>query len=393
MDASDRRRRAAEEAAEWWVRLQSDVSRAEREQYVDWLRESSLHVAEMLRIVQVHGALAQFERWGGIPTGETREPESKIVSLSPEDRSVPRPGNPHKHTVRRSLLVLAIAASLLIVVGFSAVFLLSPRGQIIETQRGERREVALADGSVVQVDPETRLAVSYERESRRVVLERGRALFHVAKNPDRPFFVRADAITVRAIGTAFAVEEAPDAVVVTVAEGKVAVITVHPGLRVDQPGGAVAASGNASSSKSRVTIRAPSNSATQEGRAALPTVTETSGGAIREILLTANEQLTVEGSGAAEAVRAVDTHRELAWADGRLIFENDSVERAIREFNRYNRIQLTVTDAALARRTISGVFSASDPESFAAFLQTVAAVRVTHDPAANITIHEVGSSH
>jgi len=156
MDASDRRRRAAEEAAEWWVRLQEHVSSAEREQYVDWLRESPVHVAEMLRIVQVHGALAQFERWTKLPAEASNEPEAKVVSLTPEDNSLTPPADHPKHTTYRSLLVWAVAASLVIIVGLSALFVLSARGQIIETQRGERREVALADGSVVQVDPETR---------------------------------------------------------------------------------------------------------------------------------------------------------------------------------------------------------------------------------------------
>ena len=63
MHASDRRRRAAEDATEWWILLQGDVSRAQREQYVDWLRESPVHVAEMLRVAKVHDALAYFERW------------------------------------------------------------------------------------------------------------------------------------------------------------------------------------------------------------------------------------------------------------------------------------------------------------------------------------------
>ena len=105
-----------------------------------------------------------------------------------------------------------------------------------------------------------------------------------------------------------------------------------------------------------------------------------------EIFLTANEQLTVSVSGSAEPVREVDSHRALAWAEGRLILESESVAYAVREFNRYNRIQLKITDQALAQRTISGVFNAEDPQSFVAFIQSVAPVRVTRDAEANITI-------
>src|SRR4029077_13656585 len=99
--------------------------------------------------------------------------------------------------------------------------------------------------------------------------------------------------------------------------------------------------------------------------------------------------LTVERSGAAEPVREIDSNRALAWADGRLVFENASVQHVIEEFNRYNRIQLQVRDAELAKRPISGTFSASDPESFVAFLQTVVPVNVRQDNAGNTIIDPV----
>jgi transmembrane sensor len=58
------------------------------------------------------------------------------------------------------------------------------------------------------------------------------------------------------------------------------------------------------------------------------------------------------------------------------VFENDSVSSVVAQFNRYNHVQIHVTDAALSARPISGVFDATDPESFIAFFQSVAAVRV-----------------
>lgn len=367
MDATDRRQRAAQEAAEWWVTLQGDPARDERERFVDWLRESAIHVAEMLRIAQVHGALAQFERWSQLPTGsgleQVSEPEN-VIPLRPADSHTQLPQRQGSGASRQPLRLRssptrwAIAASLLIFAVATSWLLIQPRGQTIETQRGERREVALSDGSVVQVDPGTLLKVNFESHARRVVLERGRALFHVAKNAERPFFVQADGTVVRAVGTAFAVERATEAVVVTVAEGRVAVVPRSaPAVKQDPPTREVAGSRAASA-----------------------------GSAVTEIVLSANEQLTVESSGSAETVRSVDSRRTLAWAEGRLIFENQSVEEAVRQLNRYNRVQIVVTDPTLARRTISGVFNATDPQSFVAFLETVSSVRVTRGSSATVTI-------
>src|ERR1700733_15651623 len=370
MDASERRRRAVEEAAEWWVLLQGgEVSRKERENYVDWLRESSVHVAEMLRVAQVHGALEKFERWSQVSTDGSGDAPSTVVPLTTPTHTT---GSPlPKYTPRQWRLAASVAAVLLVIAGLTGL-LLALRGQVIETQRGERRQVALADGSVVQVDPQTRLNVQYEARTRRVVLERGRALFHVAKNPERPFLVRVRNTPVRAVGTAFAVEEADHTVVVTVAEGRVALFN-EPVTESQLPDTA-SPQKTAASAVKRVDEAPRSDKPPSSGSAAT------------EIILTANQQVTVAGVGTAEPVREADSARVLSWAEGRLIFENESVERAVSEFNRYNRIQLNVNDAALAQRPISGVFSASDPESFVAFIQSVAAVRVTRNATDDIRI-------
>jgi transmembrane sensor len=372
MDTTERRKRASREAAEWWVLLQGDMPRSEREQFVDWLRESAIHIAEMLRVAQVHNALDQFEHWMRISgNGVAEAGDARVVSLeqrresAPPDERASRSGErlDGSHTrgptegaptlalgeeafpAQRSALrgrrlwpTLAMAASAVI-----ATLLLSfPRGQSIQTEQGERREVALADGSVVQVDPETRLRVRYGDDARRVFLDRGRALFRVAKNPARPFSVVADDTAVRAVGTSFAVERGSDAVIVTVAEGKVAVTQ-----------GATRTSGSKR--------EAPA-------------------------LLEANQQIRIARSGAAAPVRPVNSERALAWARGELIFENDTVEQVLAQFNHYNRIQLKVDDAALARRPVSGVFNAADPESFVAFIQTVVPVRVARNEDREIII-------
>ena len=54
-EPEERRMGVVEEAAEWWVAMQGNPSLAEREAYLDWLRESRDHVAEMLRLWQLHG--------------------------------------------------------------------------------------------------------------------------------------------------------------------------------------------------------------------------------------------------------------------------------------------------------------------------------------------------
>jgi transmembrane sensor len=234
------------------------------------------------------------------------------------------------------------------------------RGEGITTARAERREVVLDDGTLVQVDPQTSLRVRFDESTRRVVLTRGRAVFHVARNAEWPFIVEANDTTIRAVGTAFGVERrGGDVVVVTVAEGKVAVTGAGAA-----PARAVTAAGQKDSNAA--SAREP-------------------------VYLTADQQITVRKVQAPAPVRDVSSARELAWAEGRLVFRNDPVAKVIAEFNRYNPVQLSVSDAALAARPISGVFDATKPEAFIAFLQSAASVHVEREGTRSIVISPADS--
>jgi transmembrane sensor len=387
MNANSRHVRAAAEAAEWWVRIEAgELSREEREQFVDWLRESAVHVAEMLRMAEVHGALERFHGWlaiqtdgdalapatnvvafdgarsaGGSESVENARPVTNVVAFrdgrSTADATFASSREPSSHSGlaskvgspstpgRRWIAGLALAATVAVIGVFLVLFF---SAQVIETGRADRRSVTLADGSVVQIDPESRLRIRLRKHEREVSLERGRALFRVAKDPTRPFVVRAEATQVRAVGTQFGVEQAREGIVVTVAEGKVAVLP-HD---VASDGG----TGNGPPP-------AGGFGAAQPGLTA-------------EVLLSAGQQVIVPRRGPAEAVRSVDTDRELAWVAGRLVFDNESVSDVVEEFNRYNVVQLHVASPQLAQRSVSGVFDASEPESFIGFMQSVAPVNV-----------------
>jgi ferric-dicitrate binding protein FerR (iron transport regulator) len=55
-------------------------------------------------------------------------------------------------------------------------------------------------------------------------------------------------------------------------------------------------------------------------------------------------------------------------------------------------VQLHVTDESLARRPVSAVFNASEPESFIAFIQSVAPVHLIRGNGPDITFAPGGNS-
>ena len=95
------------------------------------------------------------------------------------------------------------------------------RGDVYETGKGEQKRIALADGSWLILDTETRLRVRLGRERRAIALEHGRAYFDVASDVLRPFVVNAGNRDVVVTGTAFDVQRANENVSVTLERGHV----------------------------------------------------------------------------------------------------------------------------------------------------------------------------
>ena len=338
----ENRRRAADQAALWLLTLQSEVlSRAQRAELIDWLRESPLHISEMLCACQLQRNLAAFKGWHDIARIDDAQPD-KVIKLL-ESLEAVAPSGPARHRLRKGLL---LAASIAAVCLFGVLAFTRFDQTVLRTQLGERREMTLADGSVVDLAPESELVVRYRSRERLIALNHGEALFHVARNPGRPFIVQAALTSVRAVGTVFNVERGDQGVSVTVVEGRVA---------VSQQMAPHAAHSTAESAASALSLGA-------------------------------DEQVSISPAGRATAVRKVRSEAEVSWASGQLVFEDTTVAEIAHRFNLYNRTQIQVLDADLAARRISGVFRASDPGSFVAFVRSVAGVPVAQPDSNHITL-------
>src|SRR5712664_1977411 len=146
MDANDRRVRATDEAAQWWTRLgtkaPADVSETDRQEFTQWLRESPLHVAELLQVAHVHDTLERFKLWDEISVSP-EEIAANVVPLSQFKRpAAARPPRAVRWFVAAGVSLIAVAT------GWLA---LRSGATTIETDRAERREVVLKDGSVVNL--------------------------------------------------------------------------------------------------------------------------------------------------------------------------------------------------------------------------------------------------
>ncbi|MCJ2183001.1 FecR domain-containing protein [Novosphingobium sp. 1949] len=222
---------------------------------------------------------------------------------------------------RRRLMLSGVAAAALAGL-WPLSRLVLDEGQVFTTERGEVREVRLADGSVLHLDTDSRVVVSLSPHRRDLRLEQGAASFDVAHDAARPFEVTAGGSVTRAIGTRFTIDTRAlsDAgrVEVTVSEG---VVSVR-----DRAGQQV-----------RV---AAGNAATVRGDAL----------ATRRLDPAALEQRT-------------------AWQNRMLILDGMTLGEAAAAFSRYRAHPILVEDPALAATRMGGRFGLGEADQFLAALQ------------------------
>lgn len=116
----------------------------------------------------------------------------------------------------KSSYIWASAACICLIAAFTALFYFGstktlPSDILIITAATERKDVTLADGTLVVLNSGTELLIpgNFGKEERGVVLK-GEAYFKVAKNPQKPFVIQSGPLRTRVLGTAFNISAYPD---------------------------------------------------------------------------------------------------------------------------------------------------------------------------------------
>lgn len=185
---------------------------------------------------------------------------------------------------------------------------------------GEIRRLVLDDGSTVVLNTDSVVQVRFHKDRRDIILRKGEASFQVAHDAFRPFVVHADGVAVKAVGTAFAVREGPKGVLVTVAEGV-------------------------------VEVARPQKSA----------------GKVERHYVGRDNQVVALNAAPMKQSSVGDgqVSRRLAWREGLLMFDGETLGQAAAEVNRYTQTPVVIDDARLADKAFVGVFQVGDVRAFA----------------------------
>lgn len=300
---------ADREAAEWHVRLgQRPVSADTLQAFRRW-RETP-GATDAYRRVE-----ALWRTAGTLSTDEdiqalTRQTLRRSAARPPRRglrRLLPTGRFPAGLVPAAAVLVPALAAA-------AALLLWLPVRGLHQTGVGDQETVVLDDGSRIRLDTDTRLRVRYAPGERRIVLERGQALFAVAHDPDRPFRVEAGGTEVTALGTVFDVRRERAGARVTLVQGSVAVTDKaadRRGWRLS-PG--------------------------QQVRTARPD----------------------------PAPVSVDAAVATSWSQGYLVFRGAPLVEAVDEVNRYLPHKIVLAAGPASDVAVSGSFAVGDRDAFVA---------------------------
>lgn len=343
----EERQLIAHEARQWLVRLDSDTPLDEEtlQALQQWKARSPAHRQELKR-------LSAFWHQANVMTELSVPLQSRRRTAKPWSILADR----YRDAVHGWRAGLAAAAALLLTVfGINGWLIPQPidaTNAIYATAIGEQRRAVLVDGSIVQINTDSQVQVDYQAGVRKIRLLRGEAHFEVAHNGAWPFEVYAAKGRVKALGTAFLVQlERDDLLNVIVTDGQVE----------------IAASVNTKSEGGQPT----STTATQA-----PPVAVMAGEPLAQLKAVGNLS---KGQGVSystdrenpdqqtqwknRTLQPREVARKLAWRDGYLVFNGESLQYVVNEINRYMPATIEIADPALSAMPVGGRFKVGELEA------------------------------
>lgn len=309
--------RTLREAAGWHARLHApDCTDEDRLAFEHWRRSNVAHARAFEMAQRMSARLDSLRE------------DPRVRAMAQQARA---DGDAHRPA--RWMLPAALAASValaMVTLRFLPDMFAGDAAVAYESSADQTRTVTLQDGSTVQLDVGTRITVQMSTDHRRINLLSGRAMFDVAHDRSRPFAVTAAQARTTALGTRFQVQLQTDQVVVTLAQGSVAIDDQsrtrgwHEQLR---PG----------------------------------------------------EQLSVDMKTAMLKKTAVDASVATSWTRGRHLFRGTPLRDAIEEVNRYAHKKVRLGDPSLGALAVGGNFIAGDSELIVGAFAAVLPLSVVDD--------------
>jgi len=321
------------QATAWVSEIDGGMDLKQEARLTDWLSKSPLHgeifvqAASMWDVLDVLSPIAKVMPIETLDAFETKSSKiSKIKTFS--------------MVASFGLVLIGVLLNVNIftfgvpgsnfIIGADKIEQVNDTGQVYVTAVGERSNVTLDDGSEIKLNTDTVISVMFSKNERRIELSKGEAFFQVAKNPNRPFVVLTAGNRVTAVGTAFSIDvsDSHDTEVL-VTEGRVKVDHL---LR----------------NPLEISTRFSTNGVTQLAISAPP------------VFLSQGQKVLLNKNRSDEITYTDDFDSALAWREGMIVFDGESLAQAIDEIDRYIPLEFKIVDKSIASIPVGGFFKTGD---------------------------------
>ncbi|PCK09589.1 MAG: hypothetical protein COA42_03520 [Alteromonadaceae bacterium] len=302
-------RKLDQQALDWLVRLQSpELDKASEAEFFQWLAKSPGHQAAYIK------AESLWQR--GAVMSQVRVPEAKAapwrilgIARAWFDLTGLQQGG-----VFASVCVAGMVLFASVQYGSSNPM----EFESYQTAYGEQREVTLSDGSIILLNTDTSVSVSYSDDLRQISLNRGEAFFDVESDAERPFDVLVPSGVIRVLGTQFGVRRSHEYTTVTVIKGRVGL-----DAQLDAPAG------------EKQVYQA-------------------------DLTLQANQRFVLEAADENAVPETIDASSILAWREKRLIYRGDSLSNVVVDLDRYFEENIRLADASIAMMEVVAIIQLND---------------------------------
>jgi transmembrane sensor len=324
--------RIRQQAAEWVLKADRGLTPEEQDSFTDWLAENPKHK----EVYAQHAwGWDEFDRLAGLY-------EQHLFPVDPdllEDKT-----SRWKPTRKMAYWAMPIAACFVL---FFSLFFFSGNStepmkptDTVPFERIQKRY--LVDGSVIELNYGAEIETRYSPTERAIYVKSGEANFHVAKDPNRPFVVYVDDVRFKALGTVFNVRYGAKQVDLIVTEGRVQVIDAAKGEQ---------------------------KKLLEEHNLDGDTVVEKEHKAVVSLK---PEKMEIH----VQKMKAEDLKEELMWQPYLFDFSDEYLPIIIAEFNRRNRMQITIDDESLNNLKITSIFWSDNVEGFVRLMEANFNVKV-----------------
>jgi transmembrane sensor len=313
----------ARDAADRWMarKLSGAMNAEESARFETWLSSS----AENQRaFAEVERALGRIDSEGEALLEAEFEGQLREAMESKE-----RSGRTRRNLVAASIAIFAVAGAVALHLSGSG----GPRTPIAyETAIGESEKIALADGSEIELNTNSRVTVAFDAAARSVAIEQGEAFFNVEMDHERPFIVKTSLAEVAVTGTSFNVSAFGDGATVNVLTGVVSVKPLN-GL---------------------------------------------------EVTLLAGDAVKIGADGVAAEVARFDPTLVFAWRSGKARFHGEPLRNVVATLNRHFETPIVLGDERLGALPVTGEFDIRDRATAVKALALIFGLESRDEPARTV---------